>query len=334
MNHYRCQNVYIMATASERIVDTLKFFPHNSPMSQMSSTDRILMAAQDMTDDLKHPHTHPDVPSTIWDDTIAALEKLSEIFTRKFKKQEKPDPTPKPEKLHGIQRDVAPEASILYPPIQNHITRTNPTATHFSEGRQPPPRVVTPAARRVLPLRVKERAQQLSPLNLSRDFLELGAANCACPLGDNHWTKTPMMNYVIHPVTGKEMQYKDLMKDPIFGPLFEIGLSNELGRICQDIRDVAETNTAFCIDLHNIPKDRKTTYGKLICDFKPTKTEKHRVRLTVGGDRLDYSGDTATSTADITTFKKIINSTFSTNEAKMMMMDIKNYNLGTPLPTY
>jgi hypothetical protein len=172
------------------------------------------------------------------------------------------------------------------------------------------------------PPRVKARAQQLSPRNLSHDFLDLGASNCACALGDNHWTKTPMMNSVIHPITGKEMQYKDLMKDPIFGPVFEIGLSNELGRICHGIRDVAGTNTAFFIDLNNIPKYRNITYCKLVCDFKPNKTEKHRVRLTVGGDRLDYSGDTATSTAEITIFKILINSTLSTTEAKMMMMDI------------
>jgi hypothetical protein len=67
---------------------------------------------------------------------------------------------------------------------------------------------------------VKARAQQLSPWNLSRDFLDLGAAKCACALVDNHWTKTPMMNSFMHPVTGKEMQYKDLMKDAILGPLF------------------------------------------------------------------------------------------------------------------
>jgi hypothetical protein len=41
-----------------------------------------------------------------------------------------------------------------------------------------------------------------------------------------------------------------------------------------------------------------------------------------------------TSTVDITTFKILINSTFSTAEAKMMMMDIKNYYVGTPLPIY
>jgi hypothetical protein len=196
MNHYSCQNVYITKWASERIVDTLECFPHNSPMPQMSSTDRILMAAQDMTYALKHPH--PDVPfSPIGDDTITALEKLSEILTRKFKKQEKSDPTPEPETLHEIQRNVAPNASILSPPIKNHIAETNPTATRFSEGTQSPTRVVTPATRRVSPPRVKARAQQLSPRNLSRDFMDLGATNCACALGDNHWTKIPMMNSVI-----------------------------------------------------------------------------------------------------------------------------------------
>jgi hypothetical protein len=37
--------------------------------------------------------------------------------------------------------------------------------------------------------------------------------------------------------------------------------------------------------------------------------EKERVRLTVGGDILDYPSDVATSTSDITTFKTLINST-------------------------
>jgi hypothetical protein len=56
MHHYRCQNVYISATASERIVDTLEFFPHNYQMPQLSSTDLFLMAAKDMTDALQNPH--------------------------------------------------------------------------------------------------------------------------------------------------------------------------------------------------------------------------------------------------------------------------------------
>jgi hypothetical protein len=85
MHHYRCQNVYIAATASERIVDTLELFPHNFPMPQLSSTDRLIMAANNMSNALKIPH--PEVPfSHIGDDTIAALTKLAEIFKNKFQK--------------------------------------------------------------------------------------------------------------------------------------------------------------------------------------------------------------------------------------------------------
>jgi hypothetical protein len=72
MHHYRFQNVYITSTFRERIVDTLEFFPHNSPMLQISSTDRLFVAANDMTETLKHPH--PDLPfATVGDDTIIAL---------------------------------------------------------------------------------------------------------------------------------------------------------------------------------------------------------------------------------------------------------------------
>jgi hypothetical protein len=49
---------------------------------------------------------------------------------------------------------------------------------------------------------------------------------------------------------------------------------------------------------------------------------------------LDYSGDISTSMTDITTFKILIKSTLSTEDAAMMMMDINNYYLGTPLPRF
>jgi hypothetical protein len=83
MHHYRCQNVYISATASERIVDTLKLFPHNYQMPQLSSTNRLLMAANDMTDALQNPH--PEVPfASVGDDTILALADLAAIFKLKL----------------------------------------------------------------------------------------------------------------------------------------------------------------------------------------------------------------------------------------------------------
>jgi hypothetical protein len=78
-----------------------------------------------------------------------------------------------------------------------------------------------------------------------------------------------MINAVLHPATGKEMQYKDLIKDPTLGPLYKKGLGNELGRLFQGIRDMQGTNTCFFVELTNFHKDRKITYGKLAFNHKP-----------------------------------------------------------------
>jgi hypothetical protein len=185
------------------------------------------------------------------------------------------------------------------------------------------------------PPRVRTRSQSLSPRNLSQnDFCGMDTAHMVIALGYNHWSQQHQENAVIHPITGKEMEYKALMKDPRLQPLWTRGFGNECGQLFQGIRDIPGTDTCFFIKLTNIPKDRKITYGKIVCDYKPHKKEKERVCLTVGGDRLDYSGDVATSTADITTFKILINSTLSTEDSAMMMMEIKNYYLSTLLAQF
>jgi hypothetical protein len=107
------------------------------------------------------------------------------------------------------------------------------------------------------------------------------------------------------------MEYSALMEDPRLQPLWTRCFGNECGRLFRGIRDIPRTDTCFFTTLKNIPRDRNITYGKVSCDYKPHKKEKERIQLTVGGDILDYSGDVATSTADITTFKILINSTLS-----------------------
>jgi hypothetical protein len=130
------------------------------------------------------------------------------------------------------------------------------------------------------------------------------------------------------------MEYSALMKDPRLQPLWTRGFGNECGRLFQGIRDIPGTDIFFFIELKNIPNDRKITYGKFVCDYKPHKKEKERVPLTFRGDLLDYSGNFTTSTADITTSKILINSTLSTKDTIMMIMDFKNYYLGTPLSQF
>jgi hypothetical protein len=314
MHHYRCQNVYILATASERIVDTLEFFPHNYQMPHLSSTDRLLMAAKDTTDALQNPH--PEVPfASVGDDTISALADLAAIF--KLKLRQTPSPRPQAVPPMVFQRQCLAESSnqILNSPLPISRQTRSHTIIHTQDipNVPLPPRVATPRTLRPSPPRVPTRSRRLSPRNLSQDeFCGMDTAHMAIALGDNHWSRQHQANAVIHPVTGKEMEYSVLMKDPRLQPLWTRGFGNECGRLFQGIRDIPGTDTCFFIKLTNIPKDRKITYDKIVCDYKPHKKEKERVRLTVGGNRLDYSGDVTTSTADITTFKILFNSTLST----------------------
>ena len=56
--------------------------------------------------------------------------------------------------------------------------------------------------------------------------------------------------------------------------------------------------------------------------------------ITVGGNRLDYLGLTATDTASLTTLKLLLNSVISTLNSRFMTMDINDYYYGSPMSRY
>jgi hypothetical protein len=294
------------------------------------------MAANDITNSLKKPH--PDVPfAHVGDDTISALTHLEEIFKNKFQKLKSPELSPSPIKAAENKRPPSLTQPIFSSPQQHkYQTRSQTTINRGNASNTPLlPRVSTPMTSQAASPRVPTRSQNLSPRNLSQnDFWSMNTSNVAIALVTNHWSQQHLANAVVHPITGKQMEYMALMNDPDLQPLWKGGFSNEADRLFQGIRDIPGTNTCFFVELTSIPKYRKITYGKIICDYKPHKKEKERIRLMVGGDRLDYSDDVATSTADITTFKILVNSTLSRKGAAMMMMDIKKYYVGTPLPWY
>ena len=45
-----------------------------------------------------------------------------------------------------------------------------------------------------------------------------------------------------------------------------------------------------------VPKDKKVTYGKIVCEMKPEKEEKERTRLTMGGNLLDFTENLSSPT--------------------------------------
>jgi hypothetical protein len=88
----------------------------------------------------------------------------------------------------------------------------------------------------------------------------------AIALGDNYWSQQHQANAVNHPVTGKEMEYSALVKDPRLKPLWTQSFGNECGHLFQGICDILGTDMCVFIKLENIPIDRKITYSKIVCD--------------------------------------------------------------------
>jgi hypothetical protein len=76
---------------------------------------------------------------------------------------------------------------------------------------------------------------------------------------------------------------------------------------------------------------KDVTYGSLKCNYKPNKEEIECMRLTAGGDRINYLDNCSTPTADMTLFKILVDIILSTPKAKCIMMDIKDFYLRTPM---
>ena len=131
------------------------------------------------------------------------------------------------------------------------------------------------------------------------------------------------------------MSYRDLIQGPD-AHVWLTSCANDFGRLAQGVgtRMPTGTNTIFFIPKSKVPNDRKVSYINPVASIRPNKSEIHRVRLTAGGNRLDYPGITSTDTVSLTTTKVHLNSVLSTKNAKYMTIDIKDYYYGTPLTRY
>jgi hypothetical protein len=158
------------SSASELITDTLEFFPHNYQMPQLSTTDRLLMAAKDMMDALQNPH--PEVPfASVGDGIISVLVDLAAIFKLKLRQTPSPAPQAVPPQLFQHPSLAASSNQILISPMPiARQTRSRTTIhTQYFPNVPLPPRVVTPRTLRPTPPRVTTRSQRLFPRNLSQD---------------------------------------------------------------------------------------------------------------------------------------------------------------------
>ena len=73
------------------------------------------------------------------------------------------------------------------------------------------------------------------------------------------------------------------------------------------------------------------TYIQIVYDIRPKKKETHRVRLTVGGNKLTYNKAVSTHTSYLTTAKLHCNIILFTPDRKWTIVDFNNFYLNNPI---
>eukprot|EP00804_Cyclotella_cryptica_P009434 CCRYP_017332-RA/>CCRYP_017332-RA protein AED:0.38 eAED:0.27 QI:0/0/0/1/0/0/2/0/259 len=145
-------------------------------------------------------------------------------------------------------------------------------------------------------------------------------------------------NGVLHPVTKETItKYKMLANDPILQTVWTRAMCKELGRLAQGWDGSTGTDTIFFMThdkIQQIPLDRSVTYARIVVDYRPQKDDPNQVRITSGGNLINYPGKLTTRTADLTTAKLLGNSTISNPGAQFACADIENMYLQKPMERY
>eukprot|EP00804_Cyclotella_cryptica_P008225 CCRYP_015155-RA/>CCRYP_015155-RA protein AED:0.23 eAED:0.17 QI:0/0/0/1/1/1/3/0/935 len=281
---------------------------HHKPPSLCLRSHRITKATQHL---IRTIDGHPDAP----DDELQAIQNLRDLLTGATTSHK--DTTPTTEPISIFHEEAPPSLA----PTLTHLVSPDPSPLPIPTHISPQPLHTFPPARvpnqpNVIPFEEHEYAPSTHPApryNLrSRAYIVLSAI---AMIGEAH-VRGMIVSAVIDNETGDSLEYRHLIKHPKYQEIWSRSYANELGRLTNGIRDIPGTNTMQYIRKSDIPKDRlkSITYSKIVVVKRPQKTEKELTRLTVVGTYIDYPGNTAVPTSDLTTAKLLFNSVISTAE--------------------
>ncbi len=141
-------------------------------------------------------------------------------------------------------------------------------------------------------------------------------------------------NPMVHPVMGCTISsYKKLMHDPATAEVWQTAFGKKFGGMAQGCNKTGQkgTNTMFVMAhneiRHALAAKKFFTYANSVIDYQPQKDDPHCIRITAGGNLINYDGNASVCTADLDTAKLHWNSVISTENARYMCLDIKNFYL-------
>jgi hypothetical protein len=139
-------------------------------------------------------------------------------------------------------------------------------------------------------------------------------------------------------VNGELLEYRHLIANQTTRATWQHSYGNKIGCLAQRMPGCnTGTNTIIFIKINQVLQNRAKDmiYGLITCLIRPEKIEEpNQTRLVAGGNRVHYTGNAGTPTANLLTVKLLINSTISTPNEKYMTMDIKDFYLNNPMSLY
>ncbi len=145
-------------------------------------------------------------------------------------------------------------------------------------------------------------------------------------------------NPMVYPVTGRTISsYKKLMHYPATAEVWQTAFGKDFGGMAQGWNKTGQkgTNAMFVMAhdkiRHALAAKNFFTYANPVMDYQLQKDDPHRIRITVGGNLIDYDGNASIRTANIDTAKLHWNSVISTENARYICLDIKKIYLTAAL---
>jgi hypothetical protein len=137
---------------------------------------------------------------------------------------------------------------------------------------------------------------------------------------------------VIDAVTGESYEHTQLIRGPNAGEWL-YSIANDFGRLTKDVAPhmPSGSETMRYLSHHQLPPGRQATYARFVATEHPHRAETKQVRLTVGGNLVNYPDKASTPTADLSTVKLLLNSVISTPGASFATFDPKDFYLGTSM---
>ena len=319
LDHYRCVTCYFPRTRTTRVCETVTFIPHDIPFPKVTLKDHLQQAAEDIIKILTHPPA-PTVPSLEAGDPVRnALLDIAQQLKR----------------VDAIPTDGAQVTQETRVPSVTKQSEKDAAAPRVPIGNEVP--IERLQQHSTTPQRVRIRNEPTHKYNLrSRTTLPWNDQQSFRSRATQQLVAIHLFQPVVHHIyrpDGKKETIDTLLQGSD-RKIWTQSLSNEWGRLAQgNDNGVVSTDTIDFIHKEEVPDGRDVTYATFVLDYRPLKSEPHRVRITVGGDKLSYTADAGSPAANMLETKVLVNSTISDAHkgAKFMSADLKDFFLATPM---